>query len=81
LRGRLSIGDAAPTCSMRRDHSDVVVFCFSKPEDAEAFAEGFVGSGCLRVGENPESKPATGPRCFRTNAKCRTSAHPGGPDR
>jgi hypothetical protein len=31
------------TYSMRATHSDVVVFCFAEPEDAEAFAKHFGG--------------------------------------
>jgi hypothetical protein len=49
------------TYSVRRDHSDVVVFCFAEPEDAEVLTKRFGGER-LPTGSHgdPENHRATG---------------------
>jgi hypothetical protein len=52
------------TYFMRQDDSDLVVFCFANPEDAEAFVAGVT----LKTSGRPE-------RVIQDNARRRTSRH------
>jgi hypothetical protein len=43
-----ALSGAPRTFSMRRNDLDIVVFCFAKPEDADAFCESFGGERLTR---------------------------------
>jgi hypothetical protein len=66
------------TYSLRRDDSDVVVFCLVSSEDVEAFAKRF--GGRLAGQSAVTNKQAARARLSWTKARCRTSARVGGPD-
>jgi hypothetical protein len=45
-------GSLPPLC----DDSNLMVFCFGKQEERRPLPNALVGSGCLRVSDNPENK-------------------------
>ena len=74
MYGFAEASSVAPrTFSMRRDDLDFVVFCFAKPEDAQAFCERF-GGGAVGAIPTPERALAKINREIKTWIDAATTA-------